>query len=604
MNTAIVHESQSALPDEMVDGSQGTPVREPRWARLDSLAVLVIGLVLAGVYFHNVAKLGLYEDDYVPIAEAINWDWPQVWAKVYDRLTHWHNGRPLSDAMQYLGAYLLFGIGGLPALYVMPFALVMTAAVLLYVLTKRFLGRVPAFLAGLTWVVLPTDTLRLCLHGTPLVQGAVIFQLAAILLYVNRRFVWCYIAVAVGLLFHETGTLAILVAPLLSPAHPRTMVKRIALHVLCWAVAVGSVMTMRATVMNEDRTRGVVGSPLTTVSRMVESVQTGTWTHLKLVVEKIRHVRYHMHHPVGAAAAAIMVGAGVYLVVHATRRRPDTSAYDDPPAPIVRIALWTVVSVLCFAIPYMTYITDPYWPSNHIAGRMASVHTAAGVGVSMFIAAVAGFLVKLSHARPLRRVPLVTEISVAPLVVLIALLGGWGHLVQLEYVQSWQNQRQYWSTLVRMIGDIGEGTIVMVEFDKERDLEFTWIIGSHSWADSLILDRVYQFPREWSREPRVFCQKPEWWRPFLRTDNGRIYWRMPPGQWAPHEVELTSDNFILLRSQNARLHRVEGSIDLAGVQLVLKDPPPVQQEPTFPRRPLYNLLIEADELRGADRFDP
>jgi uncharacterized membrane protein len=110
--------------------------------------------------------------------------------------------------------------------------------------------------------------------------------LAGFLFYRAGRPGWCYAILMLGMLCHESSAISFLAIPFLYWDLNRENLRRFVLHALACFVSIGTILTIRALVMNEARTLALSSNLLATVDRMLVSLATGTRTHLRLLFER------------------------------------------------------------------------------------------------------------------------------------------------------------------------------------------------------------------------------------------------------------------------------------------------------------------------------
>ena len=120
-------------------------------------------------------------------------------------------------------------------------------------------------------------------------------------------------------------------------------------------------------------------------------------------------------------------------------------------------------------------------------GRMTSVHVAASLGASLLIAWI------LSTALWVSGLYGVKKFAVAAIGVYFALLAGYGVRIQKDYDSSWQNQRSFWTQVVNLTPDAGDGTLI---FAIKEGLPETRYILTHSWADPIIFGADLSLPHK------------------------------------------------------------------------------------------------------------
>lgn len=130
-----------------------------------------------------------------------------------------------------------------------------------------------------------------------------------------------------------------------------------------------------------------------------------------------------------------------------------------------------------------------------------------------------------------------------------------------DYRSSWKNQKSFWTQVANLTPDAGEGTLI---FAIKEGLPETKYILTHSWADPIILNQVYRFPRSWNQVPRLFVVEADWTDEIM-VEGSRLKWRMPRALWLTHWVDLPSGNLILLRMDRGELQRLSGTINIHGI---------------------------------------
>ncbi|HWC00535.1 MAG TPA: hypothetical protein VG672_27705, partial [Bryobacteraceae bacterium] len=236
-----------------------------------------------------------------------------------------------------------------------------------------------------------------------------------------------------------------------------------------------------------------------------------------------------------------------------------------------------LVMLIC---AYGLAITPPYYPPVHLAGRITGLHIAASAGCGCLAASIAAFLFSLAR-RPLPRMALT-----AALAAYLAVLAGFQHRVQLDYITAWKYQREFWKQVVRLCPDLDEGTLII--HDSFPLVEH---VLANSWADATILDRLFTFPATWKNAPRLFSLEPTW-RDEVQVEGDHLTWANPGGLWAPHRDILHAGNVIVLTGPPFRMEltRLTGTIRLCGRDLPLKPPgPPTLSQ--YPPGPLHAIVL-------------
>jgi hypothetical protein len=225
---------------------------------------------------------------------------------------------------------------------------------------------------------------------------------------------------------------------------------------------------------------------------------------------------------------------------------------------------------LIFILNYLVFFLDPYYPANHIAGMVAAVHTAPGVGAAMWLAAammaiVIGFgLVRLRW------------IGLAVVLIYLSALGSWGEVIRQEYVRSWTNQKAFWKQITSMVPDAIDGSVIIVQIEQPMDLPYTWIIGSNSWADAVVPRMLYE--GSWKNAPAVYVFTPSWMN-MLQARNGQVGWIRPASVDPPAWQTLEPGKLVVIHAKDGVLRRLHGTLGTPAGDVTLSGGPPAGSQP-------------------------
>jgi hypothetical protein len=168
----------------------------------------------------------------------------------------------------------------------------------------------------------------------------------------------------------------------------------------------------------------------------------------------------------------------------------------------------------------------------------------------------------------------------------VALASGYAMTIARDFERVWETQRTFWHEVVACCSDLQEGTVLIHEWDGNVSGQF---IFDNSWADPLVLERTFSFPREWSTPPRLFSLTS--WHERVESTPGGLEWRVPEAVWYEYRAPLPQSNVILLRREAGRVVRVTGSIEVGGGTLTLKPP---GGSVSFPPGPLWRYFAAPD----------
>jgi hypothetical protein len=216
-----------------------------------------------------------------------------------------------------------------------------------------------------------------------------------------------------------------------------------------------------------------------------------------------------------------------------------------------------------------------------ISGRDTRVHSAGVAGAALLIASFALLLIFLTNGSNWRKL-------VNVLVSLeLALMVGYGFVIQRDYVMAWQYQQKFWTELLPLIPDAGDGTIVLVD---PAALQDTRQIGANYWNLPRVLGQLYIFPEEETNIPVVYRLQEGWQNSLVAGDGQFLISSATVYSVLINAGEHSSQNTILIQAENGHLVRRE-DIELNGLDYQLKP----FTEPVLPDLPqglLYELLID------------
>ena len=543
----------------------------------DIVAVSCIVMALWIVYFRALPYLGLYNDDYYNVGYPASLSFGEVWSQCLSWLTRWPNGRPLSACFGWLSSYILVHLAGLQAIYLVPFFLLSANSLLIYYIVSRKTQPLAGFIAGVSFAISPVDTLRLQLTGAFFYQACIMLTLIAFVLYDRARYTLAYVSLFIGLLFHECAILGFVAAPILS-AHRGEIVKRFVKNLVIIGCIVTFVLYLRAETMGESRANAAMSNVGVMLQRSVTSAMLGSLTHLRLLSTRaMQSLTSPMLGQVAGTLAwlVVLLGAGMGVIlagVEPFRRgrwreigaalKAEASPATVPWGGYARVF---AAGAVIFWANYLVFFLSPYYPANHIAGMIALVHTAPGVGASLCLAVLLMALIAVFTKIELRIAGL------AAVLLYLSALGAWGAVVREQYVDSWRNQKAFWKSMVALVPDATDGTVIIVQTERTFDLPYTWVIGSNSWADAVVPRMLYRC--SWNSPPMAYVFDPSWVN-MLQNRNGEIGWIRPASLGIPGWETLSNGNLVMIVASYGQLTRQEGNLKVPQGVLRLKPAPP------------------------------
>ncbi len=550
--------------------------------RTDLVSACGVVIALWLVYFRAMPHLGLYNDDYYNVGYPASLPFGQVWHQCAAWLMAWPNGRPLGAVVSWLAAYILVHVGGIHAIYLLPFIVVALNSYLIHKIVSGITTPLAGFIAAIAYAISPVDTVRLQYTGAAFYQTAIALTLAALILYGHGKHVAAYAILFCSLLFHECAILGFLAAPILTVSRRRLLPEMVKNAFIVIGIVISDLF-VRSRWMNESRSQAMVADARNVLYRSLKSATVGPMTHLQLMgTRTIQSLTRPLRAEVAGTLLALIVLLGICFIlilgvsnVASGRWKVKTilSALSGERQPAPEL-LAGYVRVFCagliiFDLNYLVFFLDPYYPASETAGMVALVHTAAGVGLAFCIAACG--MLFIAGLR-LLKLPFV---GFAMIVLSLGGFGAWGSLIRAQYEESWRNQQLFWENITTIVPDAVNGTLIVVEAAKPLDLPFTWIMPSHSWADTVVPRMLYR--TSWTDPPMLYVLPPSW-RGNVQNRSGNLYWMRLPSVVPPGWEALPQGNMVVILANDGVLTRLQGSLDIPAGVIHLK-PPPITRFP-------------------------
>lgn len=522
--------------------------------------------------FIKLASFGLYEDDWTIIPQAIAMGPAELlrFAGHYIVTLSGH-GRPLSNVFIYLFSNLTGSPTGLRFSYLLGFAIVALNVILFFLLVRRFAPLRFAALASLAFAVFPADTTQPFLTHSFGLQPSMTFALLAMHSYLSERRLLSYLLAGLCLFTYETPYPLLLVVPFLKGPYDRAKLRQALRHALILGGMMAAAAALRYLV-GEGRVAGL-GWPevaLTPARHVVVGPVVTLYTYLLRPIAVLRSMTWPL--------AAITLGgsAFIYLAIGYVNRA--ANAYPDfsvpgsagsgsnllarlvsryrglPPNAQAAVRLLGLgLAFLILAYP-LTFTIRSY--SLH--GRATRIHFAASVGGSLIFASFTGLLIVQATFTTVRRL-------LASVWLALLLAHGW--IVQNQYAQAWELEQDLWSSLLPLVADAGDGTVILLEPDGLQDVEE---IGANTWNLPRILPQLYDIPDEWQQPPRVFRLVSNW-QAHLITEEGQfdlfnLTVTSPDGYYRT----VDSEDVIFLELQDGMLARSDDRLTVQGTDYPLK----------------------------------
>lgn len=527
-----------------------------------SLAVALSAVLVWTAQFHHFRDFGLYEDDYWFVSEAMGKNLDYLLGRLHTAFTALPQGRPFGFFLPDFFSFVGDKLGGLPAIYLLGFAIVTVNTFLCYQFLRVRIPVAPAAVGAAVFCLFPADTTKILLTHDFQLQPSLTFALLSALAYATGKRSQAYILAAGALLSYESGYLALFALPLFVRRWDRSTPRATAMHVLA-LIGVLLMVVLARFAVGEVRATESVGGVSAIVAPLVGS----------LVLGPARSLAGMFYGPLKAIPGWDTETLGLALVALAAFAALLWGAQRAMlPAPRRDVVQVGTAGLAMLILGYGLAFT--HFPPNALVGRGTSVHLGATLGISLLAASVAWLLLSI---RP--------RVATAILACYLATAVGYYVTIERDFMRSWQLQRAFWQQVVACCSDLQDGTILVYELNPSDEPTF---IFTNSWADPLVLGETFAFPSTWANPPRLFGLVQ--WLDRVQPDGDHLRWWVPGASWDEHWEVLPQANVILLRrAADGGLTRISGTLDVAGQSLQLKPP---AASVVWPPAQLYQPLLK------------
>ncbi len=550
-----------------------------------ALDILLLAALFWIVRYWHSRHFGLYEDDLTIIPDAFTRSFSSLVGYIFIYISHMYgHARPLSDSMIYLFSWAGWRAVGLWGPYLIGYAITAANIALFYGLMRWTADRPLALLAGLFYVLYSADTTQAFLTHSLGLQPSITLVLLACHAYLSNRRILAYLLAFIVLFSYELPFLLFLAAPLLKKNWNKALLREILWHAAILVVMLGAIYLFRTTIsevrVSNLGTRDLI---LTPILHVLEGPPVNLGTFAYRPYQAIRALDLEIGLVIAVAFAlftwlmfrlSIPTRAKIGDLLRAVRDPAARLSLPDEVKALGRIAA-AGFALLVVAYP-LTFTVRAY----AISGRDTRVHAAGVAGAAILAASLAFLAIYLSNGSRWRKL---VNIVIA---LELALLAGYGFVIQRDYVLAWQYQRQFWTELVPLIPDAGPGTVVLVDPAALHD---TRQIGANYWNLPRVLYQLYTFPPD-VKDPPVVNRLEKNWQNTLSAPDGKFQVNAVTVYSVPdYYGEFDPQNIILIQSENGHLVRRE-SVTVSGKEFSLK-PAGAPVLPSLPHGFLYSLMI-------------
>ena len=396
-----------------------------------------------------------------------------------------------------------------------------------------------------------------------------------------------------SLLSYETVFLVFLAAPLLREKWDSKLIGKLVRHTLVLGTMIVCIVIIRK-VMGEGRVANL--DLLSTLRISVRHMIVGPFTSMKMFlvrpIETLRGLKngqLSIFFPLLCFAGLAWVLSRLKLDTSGNALRLTTSLKSKVfllkiPDFFKHLAKLALSGLIMLVLAYPFTLIGSANATGSIGTR---IHLAAAVGASILCACICSSVFFVAQTYRKKR------LASAGLAGFLALLIGFGLLVQQDYITSWQYQRAFWSDLIKLCPDMTNGTRIFIEATSLRRPK---LMAANTWAVSRVLDQIYKFPDNWKLTPRVY-QLPSGWQEKIVSDEKFFELEVFRGQGMVVERpdrnrKFESSSVIFLEAKNGQLTRRDEPLIINGQGFPLK-PKSASELPPFEKGHLYDYLIRS-----------
>lgn len=560
-----------------------------RYALILDLLVLT-GLFWVARYWHSPG-FGLYEDDLTIIPSAFQYSFSALMQYIGQYILNLSgHARPLSDSFIYLFSWIGWQAFGLWGAYLIGYLITAINIALFYGLIFRVSGRPLALLSGFAYILFSADTTQAFLTHSLGIQPSITLIWLAFHCYLSDRKLLAYLLAFIVLFSYELPFPLFLAAPLFLRPWNKALIKSLIRHALILAVMILAVYLFRMAIGEGRATAMSFGELITTpILHMLQGPLVSLASYLYRPFLAFRAIDLEL--ALFLVPVFLLVYFYLFQVFKETpgidlrqwvRSFKDPVARKNLPEEVKSLGKMAVSGTILILLAYaLTYTVQSMTILN---GRGTRVHTAAVAGAAILIGALLLLTMLLTFSSRFWRI--LTRLAFA---VGIALLTGYGLIIQRDYVNAWQYQREFWSELLPLIQDAGDYNVILVDPQALKD---TRQIGANYWNLPRVLYQLYDFPSDPSISPVVHRLESGWEGRIVNYNNefdvdASTVYSVPSfyGEYATQDI-------ILIQAENGQLVRRD-SVEIDGVSYRFK-PVTAPILGRLPRGFLYTLLINPE----------
>jgi hypothetical protein len=579
--------------------------RAQRLGKSTLLALAFLSIVTYAAHFLYSGTFGLYEADLQGILSCLERGVSDLGGQLgtitapLSRGSLGHEGRFLGAFLESVLAILGASIAGLRGFYIVSFLVNAINACLFYIIFYKKDLRGVGFVGALIFLLFPAYALHQFLNAAFWLSPAMTLFLLATLCYLSKRrlvVLASYPLIAATLVVYETPFLPFFVVPLLKhDAWDLKLVRKTVVHAFVLILIMAVVFAMRTSEGEGRVAEFIASSPVELIGTVFLLMIRGAYAALvysfyHAVVQTVQNIDAGILATI--VAFSVVLGAIFSIALKTATARPRLGQWSGPwRGDRLFKTFLTGLAMTLLSYPLAFYNMQSFLrdPSMGMGGMASRIHMAASFGAAVSLASLALLVVQRMKGRTVR-----TAAAWAA-AVFIALIIGYGHVVQYTYVDGWRYQQWFWTSIMEQAPDIEDGTLILVETE---DLPDTANLSAYTWYGTpYMLAYIYKYPAEWKEHPRLNVKGHNWYLSDLRPGNNglEIFIERPhhaitqPPRWEA----APNGNVILFRALGSELLRVSGVIAAGSGELRLKERPGAAVAPgERPKGVLYEHVIK------------
>jgi hypothetical protein len=376
------------------------------------------------------------------------------------------------------------------------------------------------------------------------VQPTIIYLLLALILYVKNKKVLSYAVISLSLMSYESGILPFFIAPMFSNAWNRALIKKMAIHSSILLGMMAIIIFIRSTLQGagDGDIRIFLQSPIEILRRVLFSMMIGPYTSIKsFIFGPALLFKDIIKGQSIISAANLLAIIPIFIFLSwlflkffvPSDKKIKTLKEDLLTIQAFKLAiLGAIALVLSYAMAFTHY------PPKQLIGTGTTIHTGATFAWALLAPGLFGLFFCQINNTGIKKITCVVLSAYLSILVLFHIS------IQSDYVRSATIQSNFWNSVINLCPDLTEGTVIFYDRNDIIEMES---ITTFSWAISVTLEQLYQFPKDWKNPPRAF--------PVPKNDEvsfkeNSITWLVPKARWWAHWDNTPVNKIIHLRHEN------------------------------------------------------